>query len=54
MNVEEEEEEGEIIRKAEGGFVENYQENKVLTAVKSILKAEFEEHYDDKSSSSLS
>ena len=52
--VEEQVEEGEIIRKADGGFVENYQENKVLTAVKSILKAEFEEHYDDKSSSSLS
>ena len=52
-------EEGEITRPADGGFVErqNGPEDKVSSAVKSILKAEFEdeeENYNDKSSSSLS
>ena len=60
--VEEEVEEGEIIRKAGGCFVEtqNDLENTAVTsAIKSILKAEFEDeetekNYNDKSSSPLS
>ena len=52
-------EEGEIIRKADGSFVErpnDLENSKVTSAIQSILRAEFEdgENYNDKSSSLLS
>ena len=59
MEEVEEVEEGEIIRRADGSFVErqnDLENSKVTSAIQSILRAEFEdgENYNDKSSSLLS